>query len=561
MNDKPSSFLRWRFYFILIVFFLVTGVLIGRLVYLTVLDHPFLLKQGNARSLRVIQTPAYRGMILDRRGDSLAISTPVDSVWINPKDFPDTRDNVLPLTKALGISVAQVRDLLKRYSTKEFAYLKRGVTPDVAKKIQELAIPGVYLQRGYRRYYPTGAVASQELGFTNVDDQGQEGLELAYDNWLAGEPGEQRVLKDRYGQVVANIAELSPGKPGRDLTVSLDNRIQYLAYSVLASTVREYGAESGSIVVLNPKTGEILAMTNYPSFNSNQRVTKKNKSMRNAAETDMFEPGSTMKTFSIASALDSGKYTAHSIIHTAPGYLKVEKNIVRDEENNGDITVTQVLQKSSNVGVTQMTLSLPPEHFVDLLRRVGFGDQTQDGFPGESPGKLSDSKEWRPFELATLAFGYGISITPIQLAQAYEIVANDGLHCPLTFLKRDTVVTCSRAMDEKAARSMLAMLETVVTNDGTGFKARLKDYRVAGKTGTAYVAGQHGYNWRNVNSSFVGIAPVSDPQLVVAVVIRKPHKSHYGADVAAPAFSAVMSGALHFLNVPSDKLMNGQVSV
>ena len=256
-------------------FFLVTGVLIGRLVYLTVLDHPFLLKQGNARSLRVIQTPAYRGMILDRRGDSLAISTPVDSVWINPKDFPDTRDNVLPLTKALGISVAQVRDLLKRYSTKEFAYLKRGVTPDVAKKIQELAIPGVYLQRGYRRYYPTGAVASQELGFTNVDDQGQEGLELAYDNWLAGEPGEQRVLKDRYGQVVANIAELSPGKPGRDLTVSLDNRIQYLAYSVLASTVREYGAESGSIVVLNPKTGEILAMTNYPSFNSNQRVTKK----------------------------------------------------------------------------------------------------------------------------------------------------------------------------------------------------------------------------------------------------------------------------------------------
>ncbi len=554
MKDQPVSFLRWRFYFILIVFFLVTGALVGRLVYLTVPDHYFLLRQGDARSLRVIEIPANRGMILDRRGDPLAISTPVDSIWMNPKDFSGTATDVWRLTKILGIAPQQIHQLLKRYAGKEFVYVKRDVTPDVARKVQALAIPGIYLQRDYRRYYPSGVVSAQALGFTNVDDQGQEGLELAYNNWLGGIPGKQRVLKDRYGHVVANIADLAPAKPGRDLNLSFDSRIQYLAYRVLESTVKNYDARSGSVVVLNPRTGEIIAMTNYPSFNPNQRIFKKNNFMRNSAETDMFEPGSTIKTFIIAIALDSGKYTADSVIDTRPGYFKVEKNMVRDEQNNGVITVTQVLQKSSNVGVAKMTLSLPPEHFIDLLRRVGFGSPTASGFPGESPGKLSFSEQWNPFVLATMAFGYGISVTPIQLAQGYEAIVNNGLRCPITFVRSDKPVTCSRVMDQKAAHSMLTMLESVVKSSGTGFKANLKDYRVAGKTGTAYVAGIHGYDWRRVTSVFVGTAPVSDPQLIVVVVIHEPHKSHYGGDVAAPAFAEIMSEALHLMNVPSDKL-------
>ncbi|MBU0455933.1 MAG: penicillin-binding protein 2 [Pseudomonadota bacterium] len=546
------EFLRIRFYFVLFFLLLMVGSLIARVVYLTIYDRAFLQKQGNARILRSVKIPAYRGMIVDRNGDPLAVSTPVDSVWVNPQDFPNTYANVIHLQNLLHLSSQKIEHIVRSNAKRQFVYLRRNLSPQVAKQIQELAIPGVYLQHGFKRFYPQAEVSSQLVGFTNIDDQGQAGLEMAYNTWLEGALGAQRVVQDRYGHIVAVIAGIKAAKPGNDLTLSIDNRIQFLAYSVLKTTVERVEAESGSVVVLNPKTGEVLAMVNQPSFNPNNLPRHNYGQFRNRAVTDMFEPGSTMKAFSIANALESGKYQPSTLINTSPGWLMIGRNRVLDDNlNYGTISVTQVLQKSSNVGVTKMTLSLPPAHFINLLRSVGFGERSQSGFPGESPGSLVDHR-WRPFELATLAFGYGISVTPLQLAQAYAAIANGGMKCPITFLKRDEPVQCQQALRAKTANEMLKMLETVVEIGGTGVRARVTGYAIAGKTGTAYIAGKHGYDKENKKmiASFVGIAPVSDPQLVVEVVVREPKLKKYGGLVAAPAFSKIMDGALRIMNIP-----------
>lgn len=556
---NQTSFIATRFWLILSGLMILITIITVRMVYLTIFDRNFLQHQGNIRTLRTINIPAYRGMITDRNGVPLAISTPVNSVWINPQDFICSPKNARQLSRLLNIPISRIKHIIKQNKNREFVYLKRGINPQAAQTIAELTLSGVYLEHEYKRYYPQSEAASQVVGLTNIDDQGQEGLELAYNSWLAGTPGKKQVLKDLYGHVVAVLNDTKPAKSGHDLALSLDNRIQYLAYRYLKDAVIKYHAKSGSVVVLNPKTGEILAMANMPSFNPNQRPSRNIGQFRNRAVTDMFEPGSTMKAFSIASALDSGKYTDKTIIDTNPGRLKVGKNLIHDDEwvNHGKITVAQVLQKSSNVGVTKITLSLPPEHFLDLLHRVGFGERTNSNFPGESPGALAYHDTWQPFVLATLAFGYGISVTPLQLAQAYGIIANDGLQCPITFLKRDVPPQCVRAMNAKVTKSMLKMLELVIQSGGTGFRAKINGYHVAGKTGTANIAGSHGYNKHHHIASFVGIAPATDPKLVVAVIIRDPKNTqdkYYGGIIAAPTFAKIMGESLRVLNIAPDAL-------
>jgi len=554
INHDNNPYYPWRFYCVLLILMILAGLLTARMVYLTVFDRSFLLNQGNSRYLRLMEIPAYRGMIMDRHGEPLAVSTPVDSVWINPQDFDDSSQNEINLSQLLNITPQEIHHLMQQSSEKEFVYLKRNVNPGISKQVAALSISGVYLEHTYRRYYPEAEVAAHVVGFTNVDDQGQEGLELAYNSWLQGRAGKARVLKDLYGHVLAVLDNIKEAESGHDLTLSVDEQIQFLAYSVLKSTVEKYHAISGSVIVMNPKTGEILAMVNQPSYNPNQRLNLVIAATRNRAVTDVFEPGSTLKAFSIAAALSSGKYTPLTKVDTNPGWLDVGRNRVFDDkhEKNGVITVTRVLQKSSNIGAAKITLSLPPENLLNLLRQMGFGDRTLSAFPGESAGSLPRLDQLRPFELATLAFGYGISVTTLQLTQAYAAIANHGLQCPPTFLKRDTAPTCVQVMNPALADQMLSLLEVVMEGDGTGRAARVPGYRIAGKTGTAYKAEAFGgYNRDNkrFTSSFIGIAPVEDPQLVVAVIVNEPQAGYYGAVVSAPAFAQIMGGSLRILNI------------
>jgi cell division protein FtsI (penicillin-binding protein 3) len=555
-RQRPLIFLSKRFTVVLIILGVVFVALIARMLFLTVIERKFLTRQGNVRMLRTVNIPAYRGMILDRNRQPLAMNIPVDAIWINPQDFPMTWLNLYKVSKILKMPLKRLQHIIHRNRHRQFVYIQRSATPATAKKIDQLTIPGLYFDPGYRRFYPAGAMISQVLGRTNIDNRGQSGLELAYNNWLKGVVGKRQVLKDRLGHIVAVVDQLKSAKPGRNLVLSINRKIQFLSYRVLKKTVEKYHAETGSVVVMNPKTGEILAMTNYPSFDPNEPYRAPYARYRNRAVTDMYEPGSTMKAFSIANALEIGGYTPKTTINTHPGILNIDGNIVRDDGlDYGVITVRQVLQKSSNVGVAKMTIHLPPEHLVGLLRRVGFGSRTDSGFPGESTGTLRNHRVWRPFVLATLAFGYGIAITPLQLAAAYSVIANNGLKCPVTFLKRKKIIICPRAMKEKVAHEMLKMLTAVVQWGGTGHRAIVPGYHVAGKTGTAYIAGKHGYDEKHHVASFVGTAPVTNPRLVVAVVVRDPKgKTHFGGVIAAPAFSKIMGGSLRILNVLPDNL-------
>jgi cell division protein FtsI (penicillin-binding protein 3) len=554
-RKQKIRFYNKRFYLILFCFVVLLLVLLARMVQLTVFDRSFLQKQGKLRSVHLIDTPSFRGMLLDRNGVPLAVSTPVDSVWANPQDLGQDDQKLAELSQLLAIPLSDLKKRLYLYRKKQFVYLKKELTPREAAKIKEHLIPGVYLKRSYKRYYPEGEVLSQLLGYTNVNDQGQEGLELAYNQWLDGVPGKQMVVEDLMGNVVADLQQVQVQQPGHNLTLSIDRRIQFQAYQALKDAVVHFKAASGSVVVLDSKSGEVLAAANVPAYNPNDRKGHYSSSYRNRAFTDVFEPGSTLKAFSVMSALDSGKYTPETKIDTAPGWFRVGKNWVRDEINNKELTVTQVLQKSSNVGVTKMTLSLPPEQLYHLLARVGFGEITASGFPGESAGRLINHRKWRPFTLATLAFGYGISVTTLQLAHAYGIIANDGALVPITLLKHKHAVQGKQVLDKRVAREMLTMLASVVAPGGTGRRAAVQGYQVAGKTGTARIAGVNGYKDHQYVGSFVGLAPVSAPRIVVAVVIVKPEgKVYYGGLVAAPAFAKVMGSALRILNIAPDDI-------
>jgi cell division protein FtsI (penicillin-binding protein 3) len=545
-----------RFWVVLTCLALGFFALVWRLVDLTILNRDFLVKQGQLRTVRMVEIPAYRGIITDRNQQPLAISTPVDSVWVNPTQFHPDTDSFNRLAHVLSVSPHAIRQQLAGASTRSFLYLKRGVPPSISEQITALKIPGVFLQREYRRYYPEAEVTAHLIGLTNVDDRGQEGLELAYDQWLAGKPGKKQVIKDRLGNIISEVALLKKPEQGRGLTLSIDKRIQYAAYQALKNAVEEYQAEGGSVVVLDARTSEVLAMVNQPSYNPNNRAAQQSGSYRNRAVTDTFEPGSTIKPFTIALALNSGRYTPTTLIDTNPGWMMVGGYRISDENHNfGLIDVAEILARSSNIGVTKMMTSLSPQGHWDLLHEAGFGELTDSHFPGEVTGRLPLERVWRPSEIATLAYGYGLSITTLQLAHAYTIFANEGVLRPLSLLKRDHIPEGRSVLSPAVSKTMLLMLEKVVQEgvQHTGTRARVPGYRVGGKTGTSYIAGPHGYDRHNYNSSFVGIAPLSDPRLVIAVMIREPRGPHLGAVVSAPVFSQIMSDSLRILNILPDQ--------
>ncbi len=544
-----------RFWFM--VGALLSGfVLLGtRAFILQVIDASYLKYQGAARHVRTVDVVASRGMVLDRNGAPLAISTPVDSVWANPKEFADAKPQWPSLAKLLGMRSREIGRLWQRYADREFMYLKRHINPEIAKKIRDLNIPGVGLRREYKRYYPTGAVSGHVVGFTNVDDTGQEGIELAFDEVLRGQPGKQLVLKDGRRHVIKTLRRVRAAVDGNDVTTSLDSRIQYLAFRALRAAVHEHKARSASAVVLDAKTGEVLAMVNVPSFNPNNRRRLRSGNFRNRAVTDVLEPGSTVKPFTIAAALESRGFEPDTPVETGPGMLRIGKHTVRDTHDYGLLSVAHVIMKSSNVGATKIALEIDKQDLWQIFRGVGFGAALSSGLPGEARGRLNSYKRWREIEHATMAYGYGFSITPLHLAQAYTVLANDGQRVPVTLLRRDRVPDGTQVLSARTVRQVRDMLELAVSDEGTGRRARTRHYRVAGKTGTVHKLIDGRYSADRYRSVFAGIAPASAPRLVMAVVVDDPTGGRYfGGEVAAPVFSKVMAGALRFLNIAPDSL-------
>jgi cell division protein FtsI (penicillin-binding protein 3) len=550
----PFSF-RWRATAASVLLAGSALALTWRAVDLQLVDHGFLARQGDARFSRVTEIAAHRGSITDRYGEPLAVSTPVDSVWVNPQELAP--EQIGPLAKTLRLDTRELTRRITSNLDREFLYVARHRQPAEALKVRALGIPGVHLMREYRRYYPSGEVAGHMLGFTNVDDAGQEGLELAFDHWLAGEDGAKRVIQDRFGRIVQDVESIRPARPGGDLVLSIDLRIQYLAYRELKRAIRQHRARAGSVVVLDVATGEVLAMVNQPAYNPNDRDQIAPKTYRNRAVTDIFEPGSAMKPFIVAAGLASGRYDATSKIDTSPGFIKVGVKIIEEEHGSlGAIDLATILAKSSNVGMTRLALSLEPEQIWTTLSRLGFGHVTTSGYPGESAGLLSHYSHWRPIGIATMSYGYGLSVTTLQLAHAYSIVGSYGVRRPVVLLRADEPVIGERVLQADACRALIGMLEAVVTAQGTGRQAAIAGYRVAGKTGTAWIATAGGYSTDRYMAVFGGIAPAASPRLAAVVVIDEPGAGlYYGGDVAAPVFAGVVGGALRLLAVAPDQII------
>ena len=557
--DAPLSF-RWRAYVLIGLLVCSAGGLVYRAVNLTLVDHSFLAKEGDARFSRVVQIAAHRGTITDRYGEPLAVSTPVDSIWVNPKELALAPDQIPRLAAALKLDRQELARRVTTNLDRDFLYLARHKEPSEAQQIKALGIPGVYLSREYRRYYPSGEVAGHILGFTNVDDAGQEGLELAFDHWLAGQNGAKRVIQDRYGRIVQDVESIRPVRPGRDLVLSIDLRLQYIAYRELKAAIRDQRASAGTAVVLDVATGEVLAMVNQPAFNPNDRDHLTPAMYRNRAATDMLEPGSTMKPFFIAAALGTGRYDERSIIDTSPGFIKVGAKTFDDEHNLGAINIATILARSSNVGMAHIALSLPPETIWNVLKGVGFGQVTTSGFPGESAGLLAQYSQWRPIGIATMSHGYGLSVTPLQLVHAYATLGTRGIARPISFLRVDSPPAGTRVLDEHVCLELAHMLEQVVAAEGvgTGKAAAIPGYRVFGKTGTAQEAVAGGYSTDRFFATFVGLAPATNPRLAALVVLDDPSAGrHQGGEVSAPVFSEIMGGSLRLLAVAPDAPVNG----
>jgi cell division protein FtsI (penicillin-binding protein 3) len=549
---------RARVYALLAVLTLGATSLVVRAVDLQLLDNEFYQQQGDARFLREIPIATSRGMITDRNGEPLAVSSPVESIWANPRELLQHADQLPQLAQSLSIPIDVLTQRLAQRADKEFVYLRRHMNPDEAEEIVALEIPGVYSQREFRRFYPVGEVVAHVLGFTNIDDRGQEGLELAFDEWLTGKPGAKRVIRDRRGRIVENVDLIRAASPGRDLALSIDRRIQYLAYRELKTALLENQASSGSIVVLDVPTGEILAMVNQPSYNPNAREAAEPGTHRNRAVTDVFEPGSVMKTLTLAAALESGKFTPDTPIATAPGYLGIPGYTIHDFKNYGTLTLAGVLAKSSNVGATKIAMTLSNEHQHDMYRRFGLGQASGSGFPGESAGVLTGPDQWGPTEKATISYGYGLSVTLLQLARAYAVIGNGGRLIEPTFVKGGNNAG-RQVIDPALARQLLDMLEGVTATGGTATRANVLGYRVGGKTGTVRVSAGGGYAAKRYTSVFVGLVPASQPRMVMAVVINDPQSNdsagnlvYGGGAVSAPVFHRVMDGALRLLDVSPD---------
>ncbi len=544
-----------------VVFALVAAGALGlsvRAVELQLIDHRFLAEQGDERSLRVVRISAHRGAITDRNGEPLAISTPVDSIVANPQELNANIDQLPRLALALGEDPQQLARRITSNLDREFLYLVRHMPPEEAARVKALGIPGIWLQREYKRYYPAGEITGQVVGLTSIDDQGQEGLELGYDQLLAGEDGAKRVIQDRMGNSVENVESIRAPRPGRDLVASIDLRIQYLAYRELKRAMQEYRAHAGSVVVLDVDTGEVLAMVGQPACNPNDREQLKPELYRNRAATDIFEPGSSIKPFIIAAALESGKYRPDSVIDTSPGFFQVTRTVAEEDEHDfGVIDLATILAKSSNVGTAKIALSLEPEQIWKTLTDLGLGQLTGSDFPGESAGMLSNYSHWRPVGIATMSHGYGISVTPLQLAHAYATIGAGGVKRPVSFERVNAPVAGERVMDPKIASSMVELMEKVIETGGTGARAALVGFRVSGKTGTARKSFAGGYATDSHMATFAGLVPASHPRLATVVVIDDPSGTvYYASDVAAPVFANVMAGALRLLDIPPDDLQN-----
>jgi len=554
-RDTAAARLGLRLQIMLVLLIAGAVVLAARAVDLQLMSHGFLAGQGDARYSRVAEISAHRGTITDRYGEPLAVSTPVDSVWVNPQELSQSADQLPRLARALKREPQSLARRVTSNLDREFLYLARHLQPEQAARIRALGIPGVYLLREYRRYYPAGEVTGHILGFTSVDDSGQEGLELAYDHWLAGEDGAKRVIQDRYGRIVENVESIRAARPGKDLVLSVDLRIQYLAYRELKRALMQHRARSGSLVVLDVVTGEVLAMVNQPAFNPNDREQLAAGRYRNRAVTDIFEPGSSIKPFVVAAALASGRFHERSVIDTAPGFVKVGIKVIEDKHNLGAIDLATVLAKSSNVAMAKVALALDPQQTWTTLNDLGFGQVTTSGYPGESAGLLSHYTHWRPIGIATLSYGYGMSVTPLQLAHAYATLGAGGIQRSVTFLRADGEIEGERVLDERVSRELIHLLESVITPEGTGVRASLTGYRVAGKTGTAWKSTAGGYSTDKYLAVFAGVVPASAPRLAAAVIIDEPSGTqYYGGDVAAPVFAAVMAGALRLMAIAPDDL-------
>jgi cell division protein FtsI (penicillin-binding protein 3) len=529
--------------------------LLARAVHLQVLDQEFLAQEGDKRYLREAKMSAHRGAIVDRFGEPLAVSTPVDTVWVNPQVLGQSPDEITRLARTLDRDPRWLAQRVTSNLDRQFLYVSRHMDPAEAARVKALGIPGVELMREYKRYYPNGEVTGHVLGFTNLDEAGQEGLELAYDQSLAGVDGLKRVIKDARGRVVGNVESIRAPRPGEDLETSIDLRIQYLAYRELKAAVRRHRALAGSVIVLDVQTGEVLAIVNQPSFNPNDRSQYDVARYRNRAITDIIEPGSSIKPFVLAAALATGRYRPDTVVDTSPGSVRVGIKTIQDKHNLGAVDLTTILARSSNVGMAKIALSLEPEQIHATLTALGFGQVTASGFPGESAGLLSGAGHWRPIGIATLAYGYGLSVTPLQLAQAYATVGSLGIRRPVTFRRVDGPVPGERAMAEPVTRDLIGLLQRVVSPDGTGIKANVPGYQVAGKTGTAWKAVGGGYSQRRYTAVFAGVVPASRPRLAAVVLIDEPSGAlYYGGDVAAPVFASVMSGALRLMGVAPDDL-------
>ena len=562
--QKENTQSSLRCWFIVCLFLLCVIVLSSRAVYLQLLAGESLREKGDEVAVRIVNVPAHRGALMDRNGEQLAISTPVDSVWAEPrKVLIEDKKYLLALARFLDMPQQKLKKFLNDRIKRDFVYLKRHAHPSLVEEIKNLGVKGVSTQSEYKRYYPAAEVTAHIIGYTNVDDQGQEGIELAYDKILRGKPGKKRVLKDRLGRIVRNIESVRSSEPGTELKLSIDKRIQYLAYREIAAAVKHHEAKSGSLVMLDVKTGEVIAMVGQPSFNPNNRSWSKSAT-RNRIVTDVYEPGSTMKVFTVAAGLESGIFTPRTIIDTSPGVFKVGNHSISDHRNYGHIDVTTVITKSSNIGASKIALALKPEYFYDVLNRFGFGQTTGSGYPGEQPGILRLFNTWSEQDIASLSYGYGVQVTPLKLAQTYSIIANDGIMLPVSFIKTNKPKTGERVISENIAKQIRDMLETVVSSEGTASRAAIKGYRVIGKTGTAHKYNPRGgYFVDRYRSLFVGIVPASNPRFVTVVTIDEPNKEkgHYGGAVAAPIYSKVMEGTLRILNIPPDNLNSFNKSI
>ncbi len=549
----------WRRRLLLVLVLLGFVALLGRSLYLQSFHKRFLQEKGDARYNRTLVLPSQRGKITDRYGELLAISSPVESVWANPSDVKIDAAQTKKIAELLSLKVDAVSKKLAN-SEREFVYLKRRISPELASQVMRLGISGIYLQREYKRYYPAGEVTAHLVGFTGIDDQGQEGFELTMNETLSGKSGSRKVIKDRAGHIIEDLEAVKVPQDGHDVTLSIDRRIQYLAHRELAKAVDKFKAKAGAAIVLDAKTGEVLAMANVPTYNPNNPVNIQGKS-RNRAITDTFEPGSTMKTVTAAAALESGLYQPETKIQTAPGRMTIGSATIHDAHAHGVLTVSEIIQKSSNIGSAKMALSMDRQYMWSVFNLIGFGSKTRIGFPGEASGRLRDYKSWRPIEQATMSYGHGISVTLLQLARAYTVFANDGELKPVSLLKLKDAPVGTQVFNPATARAVRDMLELVVLPGGTALRAQVLGYRVAGKTGTTHKLSPHGgYEKDKYVGSFVGMAPASNPRLIMAVMIDDPSSGeYYGGTVAAPVFSAVMADTLRMLAIPQDAPNNNVV--